>query len=315
MIKIDEFLKDVKSVGIAGHVRPDGDCVGSCLSVYNYIVSYYPDVDCHVYLETIPTIFKFLKNSDKIEEAKEIPESFDLFICLDCRELKRLGKAGVYFAAAKKTLCIDHHLGNAKFADDEYIIPDDSSTCELVFRTMDEKKITKEIAECLYLGMVHDTGIFQYSCTTSETMKVAGVLMDKGIDFTRIVDETYNQKLYAQQLIMARALEKSKLYLNDKVIVSFITKEEMDEFGVLPRHLEGIVQQLRNTKGTEVAVFLYQTEDAGYKVSTRATGDVDLAALARKFGGGGHAKAAGFSMYENPESCVRKIISELEKVL
>ncbi len=315
MIKIDDVLKDVKSVGIAGHVRPDGDCVGSCMSVYNYIADNYPDVDLHVYLETIPSIFKFLKNTDKIEEAGNEPKSFDLFICLDCREIQRLGRAGSYFEASHKTLCIDHHLGNNNFADMEYIIPDDSSTCELVFRTMDQEKITKEIAECLYLGMIHDTGVFQYTCTTSNTMNVAGILMDKGIDYSRIIDETYYQKTYAQNIIMAKALLKAKLYLNDKVIVSYITKEEMDEVGVLPRHLEGIVQQLRNTKNTEVAVFLYQTEDSGYKVSTRATGDVDLAALASKFGGGGHAKAAGFSLHENPESCIRKIIKELEQVL
>ena len=139
--------------------------------------------------------------------------------------------------------------------------------------------------------------------------------MDKGIDYSFIVDYTYNQKSFAQQQIMAKALLKAKLYVNDRVIVSYITKEEMDEVGVLPRHLEGIVQQLRNTKDTEVAVFLYQTDDTGYKVSTRATGDVDLASFARHFGGGGHAKAAGFSMHENPESAICKIVSELEKVM
>ena len=315
MIKIDDVLKDVKSVGISGHVRPDGDCVGSTLAVYNYIVENYPQTEVSLYLETIPSIFRFLKNSDKIEEAKEEKKEFDLFICLDCRELQRLGKSAHYFTEAKKTLCIDHHLGSQAFADMEYIIPDDSSTCELVFRTMDQEKISKEIAECLYLGMIHDTGVFQYTCTTSDTMNVAGILMDKGIDYSRIIDETYYQKTYAQNIIMAKALLKAKLYLDDKVIISYITKEEMDEVGVLPRHLEGIVQQLRNTKDTEVAVFLYQTEDSGYKVSTRATGDVDLAALARKFGGGGHAKAAGFSMHENPESCIRKIVHELEQVL
>jgi phosphoesterase RecJ-like protein len=285
------------------------------MAVYNYIADNYPSIDLHVYLETIPSIFKFLKNTEKIEEATENPVGFDLFICLDCRELQRLGKAGAYFTASKKTLCIDHHLGNSNFADTEYIVPDDSSTCELIFRTMEESKITKEIAECLYLGMIHDTGVFQYTCTTSETMNVAGKLMDKGIDYSRIIDETYYQKTFAQNLILAKALLKAKLYLNNKVIVSYITQEEMDEVGVLPRHLEGIVQQLRNTKGAEVAVFLYQTDDTGYKVSTRATGDVDLTVLARKFGGGGHAKAAGFSMHENPENCIRKIISELEQVL
>ena len=314
-MKIDDLLTNVKSVGIAGHVRPDGDCVGSTLAVYNYISTYYPDVDLHIYLETIPTIFHFLKNSDKIEEAKEDDTIFDLFICCDCREAGRLGKAAQYFHNAKTTLCIDHHIGTDGFADYEYIIPDDSSASELVFNCMDEKKVTKEIGECLYVGMVHDTGVFQYTCTSSKTMNVAGKLMDLGIDYSRIIDETYYQKSYAQNLILGKALLKSKLYLDNRVIVSFITKEEMEEYGVLPRHLEGIVQQLRNTKEAEVAVFLYQTDDKGYKVSTRATGDVNLTVLASKFGGGGHAKAAGFSIYENPDSAVKKILSELEKLL
>ncbi len=314
-MKIDDLMTNVKSVGIAGHVRPDGDCVGSTLAVYNYISEYYPSVDVHIYLETIPSIFGFLKNSDKIEEAKEEKLSFDLFICCDCRELKRLGNAAHYFTDATTTLCVDHHLGEGKYADYEYIIPDDSSTAELIFDCMEEDKITKEIAECLYLGMVHDTGVFQYTCTSSKTMNVAGKLMDKGIDYSRIIDETYYQKSYKQNLVLGKALLKSKLYLNDKVILSYITKEEMEEYGVLPRHLEGIVQQLRNTKEAEVAIFLYQTDDKGYKVSTRATGDVNLSLLANKFGGGGHAKAAGFSVHENPESAIPKILAELEKML
>lgn len=314
-MKIDELLTNVKSVGIAGHVRPDGDCVGSTLAIYNYISDFYPDIEIELYLETIPTIFHFLKNSDKIKEAKEESKVFDLFICCDCRELARLGKAAHYFSDAKTTVCIDHHIGSKKFADYEYIIPDDSSTCELVFNCMDEQKITKEIAECLYVGMVHDTGVFQYTCTSSKTMNVAGKLMDKGIDYSRIIDETYYQKSYKQNLVLGKALLKSKLYLDNKVIVSFITKEEMDEYGVLPRHLEGIVQQLRNTKEAEVAIFLYQTDEKGYKVSTRATGDVDLTVLAQKFGGGGHAKAAGFSIYENPQSAIQKILKELEALL
>ena len=314
-MKIDDLLKNVSSVGIAGHVRPDGDCVGSTMAVYNYIATYYPEVELHVYLETIPSIFRFLNHTDKIEEAKDEKKIFDLFFCLDCRELQRLGEASHYFTDAKTTVCIDHHLGSAHFADYEYIIPDDSSACELVFDCLDEDKVTKEVAECLYLGMVHDTGVFQYTCTTSKTMNVAGKLMDKGIDYSRIIDETYYQKLYKQNLILGKALMKSKLYLDDKVILSYISKEEMDEYDVLPRHLEGIVQQLRNTKEAEVAVFMYQTDDKGYKVSTRATGDVNLALLAQKFGGGGHAKAAGFSVYENPETSIPKILEELKKVL
>ena len=184
MKKLDEILAGKKSVGLAGHVRPDGDCVGSTLGVYNYIRKYYPDVDVRLYLEPIPNIFKFLNFSSEIRSDYEESVVFDLFIAMDCGDEKRLGNAARYFQEAKHTACIDHHVSNQSFAEENYIFPDASSTCELICELLDMEKITKEIAECLYTGMVTDTGVFQYSCTSSSTMNMAGMLMDKGIDFT-----------------------------------------------------------------------------------------------------------------------------------
>lgn len=315
MKNLDELLLGKETVGIAGHVRPDGDCVGSCLAVYNYICTYYPDMKVSLYLEPIPNIFKFMKNSDKIQNSCETDQIFDLFIALDCGDTGRLGDAAKYFEAARHTLCIDHHLSNQAFAEENYIFPEASSASELAFELMQEERITKEIAECLYTGMVHDTGVFQYSCTSSKTMNIAGILMDKGIDYSRIIDETFYAKTYEQNQILGYALLNSRLYLDGKVIASVVTDADMKKFHVLPKHLDGIVSQLRSTKGVEVAVFLYQTGDTSFKVSTRASGDVNLAEIAMQFGGGGHAKAAGFSVDGDPEAIIEQVNVEIAKQL
>lgn len=312
---IDEKLTGMKSVGIAGHVRPDGDCVGSTLAVYNYIRTHAPQTDVRLYLEPIPNIFKFLNYSGEIRNECADEIKFDLFIALDCGDKERLGNAAKYFEHADHTLCIDHHVSNQAFADDNYIFPDASSTCELVFELMDKEKITKEIAECLYTGIVHDTGVFQYSCTSSKTMQAAGILMDKGIDFSKIVDETFYTKTYRQNRVMGQVLLDSRLYLDEKVIIGTLTKEQMEEFQVLPKHLEGIVSQLRVTKDTELAVFLYQNEDGTYKVSFRVNGDFNAAELAMHFGGGGHVKAAGCTMGTCLEDNIEQLLQEISKRL
>lgn len=311
MSKLDAVLEGKMSVGIAGHVRPDGDCVGSTLAVYNYIRTYYPQVDVRLYLEPIPNIFKFLKNASEIRNEYTDEIVFDLFIAEDCGDTGRLGQAAGYFEGAKHTFCIDHHVSNQAFADDNYIYPDASSTCELVFELMDEDKITKEIAECLYTGMVHDTGVFQYSCTSARTMNIAGILMEKGIDYSKIIDDTFYTKTYNQNRIMGLALVNSKLYLDGRCIVATITQAQMAEYDVLPKHLDGIVSQLRVTKDVKVAVFIYENEDGSYKASFRVNGDFDAASLAMKFGGGGHVKAAGCTMQGKLDDIVTELVKEI----
>ncbi|MCR4694987.1 MAG: DHH family phosphoesterase [Pseudobutyrivibrio sp.] len=314
----DALLSNAKTIAISGHVRPDGDCVGSCLAMYNYIATYFPEVEVQVYLDPIPNIFKFLKNADKIKDLQSFEEGavFDLYIALDCSEGGRLGDAFQYFQKAKHTICIDHHVTNSGFAEYSYIIPDESSTCELIYNQFGKDKITFEIAECLYTGIIHDTGVFQYSCTTEATMAAAGFLMSKGIDYPRICTDTYFAKTMVQNRMLGTALLNCKTFLDGKVIAAVITAEDMAEFGAKSKHLEGIVQQLRDTTGVEVAVFLYQLEDGEYKGSTRATGDIDLTVITKKFGGGGHKKAAGFSVdTTKPWDVIDDIVSMVEEQL
>lgn len=298
---LDYELEKIQTMAIAGHIRPDGDCVGSCLAVYNYVRAYYPKIDVTVYLEPIPNIFKFLQGSETIcSTVEDENRTYDLFLVLDCGDVGRIGDFGVLYEKAKRTLCIDHHVSNRSFADDNLIVPDASSTCELVYGVLDNDKLTKEIAECIYTGMVHDTGVFQYSCTSKSTMEIAGNLMELGIDYPAIIDKTFYEKTFAQNKILGQALLKSRLFQNGSCIGSVIIKEEMEEFHVLPKHLDGIVSQLRITKDVQVAIFLYELTPGEFKVSTRAKGDmVDLSVIATKYQGGGHKKAAGFTMSGN----------------
>lgn len=284
------------SIAIGGHVRPDGDCVGSCMGLYRYIMDNYEGKDVDVYLEEIPKPFEFLEGTEEIQH--EIPEGmqYELFICLDCGDKDRLGFSAPLFENAKHTFCIDHHISNMDFAEENYVVPEASSTSELVYQFMEADRISKSCAEALYLGIVHDTGVFQYSNVAPSTFLAASELLKKGVDAPKLIQDTYYVKTYAQNQILGRALMESILFLNGKAIVCQLKKSTLDFYGVTPKELDGIVNHLRNTKGVSVAIFMYELEPGTYKVSLRSDDLVDVSVIASSFGGGGHKKAAGLTM-------------------
>jgi len=312
MISLDKILQGVSTVGIGGHIKPDGDSVGSCMGLYLYLKECYPQITPYVFLEdNIPDTFLFLKDSDEIIRDYPDKEPLDVFFALDCADRARLGQAQKYLDAARKTVCIDHHISNTGFGDINEIQPDASSASELVALLEDPEKITAPIAEALYMGIAHDTGIFQYSCTSSRTMRIAGVLMEKGIDFSAIVDATWATKTYRQNQILGRALVESILMLDGKVIFSVIHRKDMDLYGVEPKDMDGIVQQLRVTKGVEAAIFIYESGVREYKVSMRSNGIVDVAKIASYFGGGGHVRAAGCTMQGGVHDTINNLTAQI----
>jgi phosphoesterase RecJ-like protein len=315
MKNLADQLEGINSVAIAGHVRPDGDCAGSCLGVYNYIKDCFHEIEVDVYLEEISEVFHFIKNSNKIDSLFEKEKEYDLFIALDSGDKERLGAAVKYFDSAKKTICIDHHISNTGFADINYILPKASSTCEIVYTLLEEDKVTKATAEALYTGIAHDTGVFQYSNTSAFTMNIAGKLISKGIDFSKIIDETFYKKTYVQNQILGRALLESILLLDGQIIISALRKVDLDFYGVTSKDLEGIVSQLRVTEGVECAIFLYETGNHEYKVSMRSTDKVDVSKIASYFGGGGHKKAAGCTMAGTMHDVVNNLSLHIEKQL
>lgn len=317
MLNLDEILSGARTAGIAGHIRPDGDCTGSCLALYGYLKREYPKLKTDVYLEEIPDSFRFLEGADEIRHEASEDIKYDVFFALDCGDKGRLGFAGVLFENAAKTVCIDHHVSNQVFASFPMIEPDASSTAELVYNLLGKEKIAKETAEALYLGIVHDTGVFQYSCTKPSTMEAAAELLRKGINGPEIIEKTFYEKTYAQNQVLGKALLESIRLMDGRVIFSYITKESMRFFGVKAKDLEGVVSQLRITKGVEVAIFLYELEPGEFKVSLRSKNRVDVSRVAQYFGGGGHVRAAGLTMpgtiHDAVNNLMRQIAPQLEE--
>jgi len=312
---LEEKLLSAKKVAITGHVNPDGDCIGSVLAIYNYISTVYPEIKLSAYLEEFSDKFMFLKNSENIKQSVEEDEEFDLLICVDSADIQRLGFSEVLLQKSKESINIDHHVTNTKFTDETCLEADASSTAEVIYTLLNKEKIDKAVAECLYTGMVHDTGVFRYSCTSPKTMRIAADLMEKGIDYTTIVDESFYEKSYLQNQILGRTLLESILILDGKCIFSYVNRKTMNFYEVTKKDLDGIIEQLRQTRGVEVAIFLYEVETQKYKVSLRSKTKVDVSKIAAFFGGGGHVRAAGCTMDGTVHDIVNNISMHIEQAL
>ena len=315
---IDDLLKEANTVSIFGHVRPDGDCVGSTLGLYNYICDNYPTIRVQIFLERFPESYRILSRSCEInsiyEENANAP--CDLAILLDTPSFERIGANGaVCLKSARKTCNIDHHISNPQnLCTQNFVDAKASSASELLYFLLDPKKISKDTAECLYLGIVHDTGAFKFSCTTHKTMLAIGDLLDKGIDFTRIINETYYTRTYIQTIVTGYVMQNCKLDLNGKVVYSYLTPEDMDRYSVTPVELSNVIDTLREVSGTEVAIFLYPV-NGEYKISLRSNYVVDVNKVAGVFGGGGHVRAAGGNSKDSPEETIAKLLKLIEEQL
>lgn len=315
MEKIANELKGINTVAIAGHVRPDGDCVGSCMGLYLYLKENYPDLVADVYLEQPGAQFSFLSCFEEIKTVYQTGKVYDLLITLDVSDKNRIGVAEEAYETARKRVCIDHHISNRGLGDVNEIRPDASSTCEVLYTLLEEDKVSKAVAEAVYTGMVHDTGVFQYSCTSPETMRIAAKLMEKDIPFTKIVEESFYEKTYVQNQILGRCLMESILLMDGKCVIGVVKKKMMDFYHVEPKDLDGIVQQLRIIKGVEVAIFIYEVKPQEFKVSLRSKGKVNVNEVASYFGGGGHVLAAGCTFHGSVYDVMNNLLEIIEKQL
>jgi phosphoesterase RecJ-like protein len=319
-MKIDELLNEAKTVAIFGHVRPDGDCVGSTTGIYNYIRDNFPTVQVDLFLENFPESYKILRGAGDAQVAYTAEcnggAPYDLAFLMDTPSFERVGASGAEcIKAAKKAVNIDHHISNPlNLCTVNVVEPEASSASEVLYLQLDKAKVSKETASSLYLGIVHDTGAFKYSCTGKRTMQVVGDLIEAGVDFAKIVNETYYTRTYKQTLITGYAMQQSKLALGGKVVYSYVTPEDMERFGVSPVELSTTIDTIREVGGTEVAILLYPV-NGKYKISLRSNYIVDVNAIAREFGGGGHTRAAGGDTSDTPEATIEKILKLIEKQL
>ena len=317
MKKIGEILsEEIRSIAIAGHINPDGDCIGSCTALYGYLKKACPAArEIDLYLETVPHELCFLKGVD--EAKSSVPESkvYDLVIVCDVSSYERIAVAIPLFDLAKKTVSIDHHISNANFAEINHVEPDASSCAEVLTGLFDPDLIDEKIAESLYTGIINDSGVFQYQNTSPDTMRKAAFLMEKGIDFSRIIEDSFNKKTFAQNRVLGYVLMKAELAFGGQCIVSSLTTEEMDRCGVTRQDLDGIVSRMRFTEGVEVAVFAYETDENVFKLSLRSKERVNVSDVAAHFGGGGHVRAAGCTIAGSAGEVLDKMADVLKGYL
>ncbi len=309
-----EEIGNAGSVAIAGHIRPDGDCISSTLALRGYLKNAKPDLKITVFTQdNPPTIFSYLDGYDEMNLTYSPREEYDVFVALDVSSLDRLGDSLWFFENAKKTICVDHHETNPGLADVNEIRPKASSTCEVLFDLFEKRYIDDKVAQSLFTGIVHDSGVFQYSNMSRKSFDTVGELVEYDFDGPKIIQDTFYEKSYVQNQILGRALLESILFMDGKCIVSMVDRKMMAFYNVLPKHLEGIVNQLKNTRGVEVAIFMYEMGTQRFKVSMRSNGLVNVARVAAVFGGGGHERAAGVEMNGTYYDVINALSREIEK--
>ena len=265
------------------------------MGLYLYLKKEMPEAEIDIYLNKPRTIFNCIAHIEDIKSDFNVNKVYDAFLVLDCSE-ERLGDAALIYRNARKKINIDHHISNTGCGDVSVVEPERSSTAELLYDMMNPDLIDKEIATALYIGIIHDTGVLRYSNTSPRTLQIVAELIKFGFDFPKIVEETFYERTYVQTQIMGRSVLESIRFMEDRCIVSMVSRRMMDFYRVTPKDLDGIVNHLQSVKGVDCAIFMYETGTLEYKVSMRSNGKVDVASIAMKFGGGGHVRAAGCTM-------------------
>lgn len=290
---IELFVQQVKSsktIVLAGHTSPDGDAVSACLALGMSLQKM--DKNPIILLEDFNNNLKYLKGQSMIyKDDYDKLQNIDLFITLDCGDIQRLGNAKSIFEKAKNTVNIDHHISNNNFANLNIVNYNSSSTSEIIFEIIKYiNNMDFNIATAIYTGIVFDTSGFKHSCTTKRTHQIAGELLNIGVDTTFI----HSTILTIHSLNNAKLLAKSinNLYIENDVVISTLTNEEIVSLNCLDKDTGGIIQYLLDIQNINVAVFLHEKEDKSIKVSFRSK-TIDVNKIANLFGGGGHTLASG----------------------
>lgn len=306
-------ILSAKTIALAGHTNPDGDAIGACLALGGALEKSGRRVQ--VLLEKYAEKYRLIPNGHLVRqaEAAEVPE---LFIALDCGDEERLGAAGEIFRKAAKRINIDHHGSNTYFGQWNYVDADASSTSEIVFRMLEGRlPLTAAEAAGLYAGLIYDTGGFRHSSTSPETMRIAGALMGYGIPFTEIYNRFFDSRSFSELKIMGKALENAELLYGGDVVCATITTAEIEALGGSNKELDAIINYLKGVLGVKIACFFYEKTETEVKGSFRGNDGYDVCALAQKFGGGGHVKAAGCTIAAPIAEAKQRVLAEVEKML
>ena len=308
------LVKDAKTIGVTGHTNPDGDCIGSTFAVAKYLKKALPAAKVEVFLEKPEKAFDHVPGREDLIVDFPERDPFDVFIVCDTN-YERISDAKKYFDAAGRTINIDHHISNAQGTGEyNHVIPEAAACAEIITELIPDEMLDAEIAQLLYMGIAHDTGVFHFSNTRPETMRVCASLLEYDFDFSAMLDETFYIRTDLQNRMMGQALLDSRFHLDGKVIVSSADLALMARLGTGREETGGIVERLRNTEGVDCSVYIYEKTPGHFKASLRASSDaVNVAKVCESFGGGGHARAAGCEYDGTVAEFEEKIIAEISK--
>lgn len=309
LAEVAAVLKQSKKVAVVCHVRPDGDALGSglalTLALENAGKTVYMlcDEETPERLNIVPAMGRTLRGLPvKYEEL-------DLFVSVDSAELARIGEFAAHFAAFKgKTLNIDHHVSNPRFAQYNYVLPDSTATCEIMPEVLNAAgfEITKEIADLLTIGLLTDSGNFSHKDVSAKTFSVASELKVCGADMCEIGYRLFTRQTKARATLYCRVLSKMRYALDDRLVFLTVTQKDFEETGTDKSQTEGFVDFPLSIDGVKVSVALMEVKKNQYKASLRSR-DVNVNAVAEKFGGGGHVLASGCMLIGEYEEVIERL--------
>lgn len=310
-----DILSDADEVALACHMNPDADALGSMLGLSNHLRGRGAVTVCSYGNEPLdlPRWATLLPGTDHVIPPSTFPAEPAVMVTCDCASFDRLGVLGASASRAGELIWIDHHRSNDGYGTVRLVDPDASSTCELVFRLIETMGggFDRDVAVCLYAGLVTDTGRFQYQATTPETLRVAAQLREHEFDHAALVRAMYEDNDPSFLRLLGTALGRMTEVPEASMVWTYITQADLAEAGVGPGDTDDVIDVIRSARDVDVAAVLKQQRDGRFKVSVRSRGGHDLSVVASSFGGGGHRLAAGYTSEHGPEGTIERLVEAL----
>jgi phosphoesterase RecJ-like protein len=314
--RIVEAIKGSETICVAGHVRPDGDCIGSQLGLTLALTNAGKKVTCWNQ-DPVPAKLQFLDPKNMIQPPEK-GRHFDCVIATDCASLERLGTVADCINERKFFINIDHHASNTRYGDLNWIAAREPATGELIFRLLKAGNwpITPMISDALFTAISTDTGSFQYPTTRPSTYHVAGELVKRGANLARICDEVYQSYPLGRVRLLRHVYNKFRLTHNNQIAYFWLKKSDYSRTGTDPSDSEGLIDHIRAIEPVVVACVFEEVEPQLTRISLRSKNSrIDVNKIAQQFNGGGHAAAAGARIAGTPLSVQRKVVAAIKKSL
>ena len=314
--RIIEALKQSQTICVAGHIRPDGDCVGSQLGLTLALRDEGKKVVCWNE-DPIPQKYDFL-NPDGLLQRPKRGLSFDCVVATDAASFERLGSVGQCVAERKLLINIDHHESNTRYGNLNWVSAREPSTGELIYRLLKVAKwpITKRIADSLFTAVSTDTGSFQYATTRPGTYHVAGELVSRGANLAKICDEVYQSYPLSRVRLLRHLYDHFRLTHEDQIAYLWLKKADFARAGSDRDDTEGLIDHIRAIAPVVIACVFEEVEPELTRISLRSKSDkINVNEIAAQFGGGGHPAAAGARIAGKPLAVQRRVIAAVKQAL